>query len=365
MADILVVAHSARALAQSARSAGYAPLGADFFCDLDLREAAQACVRIEGDLDDGFEWAALVTGLEALAAGRDPVGIVCGSGFEDRPDFLDGLADRWPLLANSAAMVARAKDPNSLAAICAHLAIPHPRWSEEPRNGADWLCKRRGGSGGAHVGMSGGNAASDSYWQERVPGTPVSALLLACGGTAIVLGLSAQWPDPLPAAPFRYGGAVRPAVLPGPVEDELENAARSIVEALQLVGLNSVDFLVAAQSWRLIEVNPRPGATLDIFAPAEASLVGLHVEACRGRLPERAPVLPGAAAAAIVYARRAVDPVADFAWPEWAADRQPPGSRVEANAPLCSVLARAETPEAARGLVEMRAEKIRAAIGAG
>jgi len=52
-----------------------------------------------------------------------------------------------------------------------------------------------------------------------------------------------------------------------------------------------------------LEVNPRPGATLDIF-DAPPGLFGLHVAACAGRLERgwRAP--PGAAASAIAYADR-------------------------------------------------------------
>lgn len=200
------------------------------------------------------------------------------------------------------------------------------------------------------------------YWQERVEGAPVSALVLAAGRRAMVLGFSAQWADPLPEAPFRYGGAVRPAALAAPVAAELAGAARGIAEEFGLVGLGSVDFLVAPESWRLIEINPRPGATLDIFRPDSGSLFALHVEACQGCLPPQEPGFSQAAAARIVYARRGLRSVPRMSWPEWAADRQPQGSQVDAGAPLCTVLARAETPDRARASAEERAEAIRSAL---
>jgi predicted ATP-grasp superfamily ATP-dependent carboligase len=118
------------------------------------------------------------------------------------------------------------------------------------------------------------------------------------------------------------------------------------------------------EGWWLIEVNPRPGATLDIFEPAEASLFALHVDACRGRLPENPPSFAGAAAAQTVYARRAIASMPPLAWPAWTADRQPPGTRVDAGAPLCTVLARAEAAGDAKQLVQERAGRIRAAAGA-
>ncbi len=200
--------------------------------------------------------------------------------------------------------------------------------------------------------------------RSKLPENPISALVLGSGGAAIVLGLSAQWPDPLTGAPFRYGGAVRPAGLAAPVETALDDAARAIVEANRLVGLNSVDFLVAGEDWHLIEVNPRPGATLDIFDDGNGRLFNLHIEACRGRLPTEKPVFPGAAAAAIVYARRDLPSMPEFQWPDWTADRQSPGTAIAAGAPICTVLARGNDPAEARRLVRERGSTVRAALEA-
>jgi predicted ATP-grasp superfamily ATP-dependent carboligase len=360
MADILVTGLSARALASSARQAGFRPLAADLFVDLDLPIHAERCVRIAGDLSEGLAREPLLDALTAAADHRQPIGIICGTGFEDRPELLDDVARRWHIFGNSAVTVARAKDPAWLAALCAKLGIRHPRWSAEEPAGRGWLTKRRGGAGGAHVGR---DADSRSvYWQEQVDGEAISALILGGAGQAQSLGLSQQWPDPLPDAPFRYGGAVRPAVLAPAVEAALEDAAERIVASAGLVGLNSVDFLVDVDRWHVIEINPRPGATLDIFAPEDGSLVGLHVEASRGTMPHRRPPLAGAAAMRTLYAPSAISAMPDLAWPDWAVDRQPPGSPVAAGAPLCTILAKAPTPEVARRLVAEHGDAIRAAV---
>ena len=150
MADVLVVGLSARALAQSARAAGFRPLAADVFCDLDLRASADRAEPIDGDYATGLAGGPMLAALAAAAAGRRPIGIVCGAGFEDRPHLLDELARRWTLFGNGADAVRRVKDPAALSALCAHLAIPHPRWSETAREG--WLAKQEGGSGGTHIG---------------------------------------------------------------------------------------------------------------------------------------------------------------------------------------------------------------------
>ena len=54
-AAILIAAPSGRALAAAARRAGYRPLVADFFDDLDTRGFCAANRLIEGGLDTGFE----------------------------------------------------------------------------------------------------------------------------------------------------------------------------------------------------------------------------------------------------------------------------------------------------------------------
>ena len=50
----------------------------------------------------------------------------------------------------------------------------------------------------------------------------------------------------------------------------LTSAVQRLLRRAPLVGLNSVDFLVSDEQFWLLEVNPRPGATLDIFEPDNA-----------------------------------------------------------------------------------------------
>jgi predicted ATP-grasp superfamily ATP-dependent carboligase len=148
------------------------------------------------------------------------------------------------------------------------------------------------------------------------------------------------------------------------VATELAAAAIKIATGLELVGLNSVDFLVARDDWHLIEVNPRPGATLDIFDSHEAPLFARHVAACRGEVPDARPHSSGAAAARIVYTRRDMERVPEFDWPDWTADRQPPGTALNPGAPVCTALAEADTPEEARRLAMERGDSILAKLGA-
>ena len=115
--------------------------------------------------------------------------------------------------------------------------------------------------------------------------------------------------------------------------------------------MNSADFLVDQGTFHFLEINPRPGATLDIFEPADGSLFALHVAACDGRLPDRVPAHDGAMAAAIVYADRDIRvPARD--WPDWTADRPHAGTLVKAGEPFVHLVrprADRRRSEAARG----------------
>jgi predicted ATP-grasp superfamily ATP-dependent carboligase len=128
------------------------------------------------------------------------------------------------------------------------------------------------------------------------------------------------------------------------------------------VGLNSLDFLVSEGGFWLLEVNPRPGATLDIFEPEHApSLFALHVAACRGVLGP-APRLECASATQILYAPCEIASTPRFAWPPWARDRQPAGSAVAEGDPFCTVVAGGATAADARRELAQRAATMEASI---
>jgi uncharacterized protein len=360
-AAILIAAASGRALAAAARRAGYRPLVADFFDDLDTRGFCTANRLIAGGLGSGFSHESLIAALEALAKGETPCGFVYGAGFEDRVELLEAVAGRWTLFGNSPEVVRRVKDPVRLAGVCAAFGIPHPEISKrKPRDCQRWLIKSAGGSGGSHVAPAGALRTEGEriYFQRLAAGVPVSILFLADGANAQFVGLSRQWAAPAPGEPFRFGGSLRPAGLAPGLENRLRRAAGVITAAYGLRGLNSIDFLVKGSGFTLIEVNPRPGATLDIFEDRSGSLFRAHMDSCLGRLPRRLPEFAGAAAAGIAYARREIPSMPAIDWPNWTSDRQKAWSALRPYDPLCTIKSRAAKPRRARALVDARTNLI-------
>jgi predicted ATP-grasp superfamily ATP-dependent carboligase len=358
---VLIAALSGRGLAASARRAGYLPLVADAFADTDTRDHAAHFVCIADAVRIGLRAKPVFGALRALeaTAERRPLGLILGSGFEDRPKLIAALSRRFALIGNDAATVARCKDPVALGALLDTLQIAHPETRITPPTDVDgWLSKRTGGSGGTHI-VPAANAerSAKRYVQRMLDGEPVSVLAVATRRGAQIVGISRQWTIGSGPRPYRYGGAVGPVSLTPAVDTDLRSAAEKISAALALVGLVAFDFLLVGETSFLVDVNPRPSATLDVFDDAGGSLFHAHLDTCAGRTL-RLPVAEGARAAAILYAERGPLRVGEVAWPEWAADRPAPDTRVPRYRPVATVFAHEGTPEAALHSVRQRLDEL-------
>lgn len=363
---ILIAALSGRALAQAARLSGFAPLVADFFGDADLAALAHGTCQLAGDFSAGFQKVELVAALETLSRGHAPLGLVCGTGFEDRPALLATLGRRWHLLGNAPQLLAQLKNPMQFAALCMQAHVPHPESQmHRPDNMSGWLVKQAGGSGGGHVASSAADTGSGKYYQRLAQGLPVSLLVLADGQACRILGTSQQWAAPTPQQPFRYGGAVRPAMLSSAQDAALSEAVARMMSALVrqaapstgLKGLNSFDFLVSETGFSLLEINPRPGATLDIFT--HAGLFQAHIDACNGQLRSQKLAFADAQAAALLYAERDIAAWPADNWPDWLRDRPKPGTCLPCGTPVCTIVASGADAKAARHLLDQRLASMR------
>jgi predicted ATP-grasp superfamily ATP-dependent carboligase len=355
---ILIAALAGRGLAASARRAGYLPLVADAFADTDTAEHAAAAVCVKDAARIGFRTKQTLAALADLTARAEtpPVGLVLGSGFEDRPKLISVLERRYPLLGNDAATIARCKHPSALVALLDTHAIAHPQTrTTPPDDPSGWISKRIGGSGGTHIVPAADDRelGARRYYQRRLDGVPHSVLALATRDGLRVIGISRQWSVGSGPRPFRYGGAVGPVELAPPLAAAMRATAETLSAALKLVGLVSFDFMIVDGTAYLLEVNPRPGATLDVFDDEEGTLFKAHVAACTGH-PLLLPSRSGCRAAAILYADRGPLVIGEAPWPDWTADRPAPGTRIPRYRPIATVFASAPTPDAALGSSRQR-----------
>ncbi|HEV2544703.1 MAG TPA: ATP-grasp domain-containing protein [Methylobacterium sp.] len=343
----------------------------DLFGDEDTLALAEAHRPLPGRFGAGTrDRASVLAGLDALSEqAGGALGVVLGSGFEGAPDLIAAIAARHRLLGAGAETVAALKDPFGFAALCQRLAIPHPAVSAGPvADRGAWLLKRAGGCGGSHIRASAAGALPPShYFQARMPGRAVALNFLSDGRRIEPLALTEQWQAPSPLRPFRYAGALacgrdEAEPVPARMAAEIAEAALRLARATGLTGLASADCLVHGESWWLLEINPRPGATLDVLDRRPTPLLIQHFEAALGRMPAIEAKPADATGAEICYAARTCAAVPSVDWPAHVYDRPRAGSLVARDAPLCTVTASGPDAAAVKQELRARAGQVRALL---
>ena len=401
--QLIILGASVRALAESAVRDGWAVHAADLFCDLDLQAIATTAVPVAHGTADAatrYPWSLL-----AAAEGFPPSIAWCYTGaVENHPDLIDAIARVRPLAGNPGDLVRRLRDPAQLAAAARTAGLSFPETMSSPDRiplDGTWLVKPLAGAGGRGIGRWTRAVAADHaadranaphhqhIWQRFMPGTPLSASFCFAEGSTRLLGVSRQligepWCH---AGPFAWCGAVALHTTNGqpPVDDrlveQLERLGGILAERFQPVGLVGVDLVVDADgSVTVIEVNPRPTASMELFERSAAgSIAGSHLAACGYATPARSrreqpPPQPASTWAKAVLFAAVPTPVsqpliecltretspwtqADGGWPSLA-DIPRPGQVIAAGAPAVTIFAAASTTDDALASLHDRVARI-------
>ncbi len=361
---LILLSASARAHAQDAARLGRALAAVDGCGDADLAADRRCRLPLAAGQFPPRRTAALLARLAAPGAE-----LVYGSGLEAHPELLDALPAGVALRGNAAAALRRCADPLEFAALLDALGAPHPEVRDAPpADPAGWLVKRAGRSGGAHVRPARAADAAEPgrRWQRRAAGAPWSALFLAAAGEVRVLGCCRLLPAAAGAPPYAWSGAVGPLPPPAGVAEQVQWLARALARALDLTGVNGMDFLIdPARRLLPLDLNPRLTATCELYAPRlPGGYARAHLDACGGRLPAAAPAADGVGGLQVVYAPRPLAAGRAGDWPPEAADRPRPGTRLAAGEPLCTVRGRWPDYERARAGLRCLAARALAALGA-
>ena len=371
---ILLVSVSARMLAELAVRAGHDVVALDRFGDLDLQRLCPN-VSVLRDLGGQGGMAALVKAAEEIPAPS----VIYGAGLENQPGLVARLASGRRLLGCPRKTIERVRDPALLGASlrAAGLAYPStfgardaPRRAERSRR---WLRKPvRGGGGRGVREWRGGALDRGVVVQEHISGLACSAAAVADGRSAIVLGVSEQLIGHrgLGARGYAWCGNLVPPRLGEAQRRALAVAARTICAHLALAfglrGLFGVDLVWDGQRAWVVEVNPRPTASLEcVEAAQEVGVFAAHLEGCGGRLPSIAPppTPRRAAGKAILFATRDVRVGDTRGWPARGIRDVPhPRERIAAGHPVCTLVSIQESPDGVLADLEARAAGLRAEL---
>ena len=329
---VLVVAVSARMLAELAVADGYRVTALDRFGDVDLRAVASSATADSNHA------------LVELAVGADADAVVYGAGFENRPDLVSRLARGRELLGTPGELLAEVRDPWAVAAAAraAGARAPETRAVADLPGGGRWLRKplRSGGGRGVRR-WAGGRLAPTEILQRRVDGVSCSVVAIGDGRRAAVLGLTEQ----LHRRPgFGWMGNVTPPRVPDAelavLDGQLRAVCDEVAQRFGVRGAFGVDAVWDGHDAWVLEVNPRPPASLELFGPG---CFEAHVRAARhASIPS--PGTPGPTPCAkvklVLFADRDLRAPDPAWWPAGLVHDIPrAGETIKRGAPVCTLVA--------------------------
>jgi predicted ATP-grasp superfamily ATP-dependent carboligase len=358
---LLLVSCSGRMLARSAARAGLRPFVLDLFADQDTRDVAAHCEAVApGRI--GFDPDGLVRAADRLAPPGRGFSLVYGSGLDVDSGLLESLTRGRTVYGNSPETLSVLKTPESFFDLLGKLDIPHPEISRvPPPDPHRWLIKSGCSEGGKQVRLAAEiEPGPRDYYQRRLPGSALSALFLADGENALIIGFNTLWTASHDRGrPFLFAGAVNRAGLSRRQRGQVQAYVARLTREVSLKGLNSLDFMVDGEVCRVLEINPRPSATLALYDGDFAEgLLACHIGACRGRLGAVGTAGAIVRAFRVLFALRDIDLPDAFVWPDWCADRPVAGSSVARGQPICTIEAEGLAVRAVSASIKMREQEL-------
>ncbi len=338
----------------SAIRAGLVPRGADLFADQDLCSVAPVRLLAKATYPANVD--------DVVAEAAD--GPWCYTGaIENHPDLVDRLCKSTVLWGNGADVLRRVRDPLTLSSTLREAGVPCAECavSLDARHEGRWLSKPIRSGAGHGIDWSRSDALPEGrYWQRFVEGISVSGIFAGVGGNCHFLGATRQLVgcDWLHAPAWHYCGSIGPRHISDQESRDWQKMGDELVRSFGLCGLFGVDAILNEDGPRVIEVNPRYTASIEILEHgfSFASFQFHSVAFGLGNMPTIGSV-HRCVAKAIYFAPKLIrfpsegpwDSVFQGEFDPWKipmyADIPAPGSIIEPGQPVMTIFA--EEPDAA------------------
>ena len=366
----LIISQSGRALATSAKRAGIDTHVIDLFADEDTDENTLSNHSVTG-FSGGNNAEALIGIVAEYTSSNPELSIVIGSGFEECPDLLTELEQRFSVIGNHSSVVKQVKDPTFFFNILEKFALPFPEFFTDKDKPEDlkgnFLIKKTGAAGGKHVKLyqEGEALISACYLQALLRGKNYSTTFIADGKSFHVLGHNQTWTRN-ENVDFTFAGAVSNVCLSDEICQQITDAIGQLVPTFNLKGLCGLDFIVEKTGqYSIIEVNPRPTATFELY-DTQGSLFADHLAALNGKMRKPEPGLAfsegQSRALEVLYAGKSIT-IPRMKWPDWVTDRPKPGKAIASGEPICTMRAAANSPGKTKALLKRRKIMLKKLLG--
>ena len=332
MDTILIIAQSGQMLARSAANMGLKVYVIDCFSDQDTQLFSTQI----------FQVASLA--IKDIAPTINKIKSYCtyciyGSGFEIFPESLDFLAHHFQVLGNSSQVFNALQNKPLFFQCLQQLNIPHPAvFFTPPSNKKNYLIKPFNSLGGEnihplHTLKNTPPVNALNYYQQYLTGETLSVLFIANGRQAQVIGYNRQW------SCHKSFSFLRIATYPDLIAQHRQTIRawlNPLTTSYSLIGVCSLDFIVHQNQCYMLEVNPRPSASMVLY---QKDLLRHHISACQ-KAPQPTAFSPpkNNQAYQIIYAPRQLSIPKNVQWADCYRDLPPAGRIIPQNHPICSMI---------------------------
>jgi methenyltetrahydromethanopterin cyclohydrolase len=187
----LIIANSARMLAQAARDSGFIPFVIDCYGDQDTQKLAEVYQKVTS-----LQWLNLKTAVIYFKQRYGITQLIYGSGFELHSESLIFLAQYFKIMGNFPSIFMALHDKRDFFYRLQYLNIQYPEVCFTiPKKHEKWLIKPECSQGGLNIHYLSQNVNSKLnkiYYQRYIKGESLSVLFLANGKHAQIIGFNQQ-----------------------------------------------------------------------------------------------------------------------------------------------------------------------------
>lgn len=343
---IIIIANSGRMLAQMAKNSGYDVVVIDCFSDTDTQILSLECIKVDSLALDSIKPAVC-----HLASQYKRSFAIVGSGFERYFSSLKYLHQKLKVLGNTPSVFSAVQNKPDFFSTLKQLKIPYPEsYFQVPELKNGWLVKPMQGEGGLGIKKfkSLSETHANCYWQRFISGIPLSVLFIANGSGFKICGFHQQNIASISDNEFVFSGVISQPELDEEIKIQLNHWVSSLVKEFGLIGLNSIDFILDSDQCYVLEINPRPSASMQLY---DSNLVTGHINSCLYQSLDIDINIETYSAYQIVFAETKVVIKKEIKWPKWVVDRPQAESIINTGMPICSIIARSRSKR--QGLDQM------------
>ncbi|MBT3697158.1 MAG: ATP-grasp domain-containing protein [Gammaproteobacteria bacterium] len=202
--------------------------------------------------------------IDKIFIDHQSVGLLYGSGLEDKSEVYDYLNTKLKILGNDPHILSRCNDLRLLKEVLGECSLELPNHTENPISlKKRYLSKPFNSSGGHNITFE-KNFKKNFYFQEYLPGITYSISFFNHEGNFIFLGFNKLFNlINYQPHPFIHAG--------GTMTDELKNfdniisSFKKLSNKLSMNGYNSIDFKVINEKVFILDINPRITSTFNMY----------------------------------------------------------------------------------------------------